>query len=77
MYSRAQVNLLQEKTGKPGQRLVRVTNMNILYQSVDVFQGPGEPTAGEDREAWPKAGQGHQHEWHRWRCGRLPGVNIF
>jgi hypothetical protein len=62
MYSRAQVNLLQEKTGKPGQRLVRVTNMNVLNQSIDVFQGPGEPTAGEDREAWPKAGQGYQHE---------------
>ncbi len=59
MHSRAHVNLLQEK---PGQRLVRVTNMNVLYQSVGVFQGPGEPTAGEDREAWPKAGQGHQHE---------------
>ncbi len=71
------MNLLQEMIGKPVQRLVRVTNMNLLYQSIGVFQGPGESTAGEDREAWPKAGQGYQHEWHRGRCGRLPGVNLF
>jgi hypothetical protein len=57
------MKILQEKTGKPSQRLVRITNMKILYQSVDVFQGPGKPTAGEYREAWPKAGQGHQYEY--------------
>jgi hypothetical protein len=38
MYSRGEVNLLQEKTGKPGQRLVRVTNMNGTVGGVDACQ---------------------------------------